>query len=356
MIKAEDVRRCPAFEEGNKVVLLGRRILEHLTDANCAFLMTNLKPLIEALECNINPSHLGVNIENGLFRCQEYGCTGKFCLKLLDPIKKNEDTSAYSLDEVQNHKENISRPAPSISIKPFPFVKKLDASLAKSMVSLSKHEKHKKGSKIAVEGNPCSEIYIISEGEVNVTKNFGAAKNFVVGKIERGGIIGQYAFIANMPYPFTVYASTDVSVWKLPLRELEKILCENPSFRESFSETLCQMLMNNGILLEESICTPAVANTFMMTVTDAVGFLFHEKSTGILRFLNDKSGNGIIYLKDGECLHAEVESKSGEEALDEICTWKKGNFSFEPGEKNLPQTLYGGTMSILLKTQHKILK
>jgi hypothetical protein len=74
-----------------------------------------------------------------------------------------------------------------------------------------------------------------------------------------------------------------------------------------------------------------------------------NKRSGTLIITAEKSGR-IIFEK-GEMVFAELNEKfTGEEAINQMVTFKEGSFKFDPSEvKDIKRNIEGSTMNVLLE-------
>ncbi len=70
--------------------------------------------------------------------------------------------------------------------------------------------------------------------------------------------------------------------------------------------------------------------------------------TGRLRITKGIS-SGVIYLKNGNFIHAIVGVKSGVDAVNEIVSWRSGQFQFEDGVLPESQTIAGGWEHVMME-------
>lgn len=73
------------------------------------------------------------------------------------------------------------------------------------------------------------------------------------------------------------------------------------------------------------------------------------------RFVLTREGQqGVIYLKNGQIIHAETPDMSGEEAVYSLAIWDQGEFQFEPGESDAEQTIDKSNTSLLMEAARRL--
>src|SRR5438874_1104181 len=119
----------------------------------------------------------------------------------------------------------------------------LDAGARRKLLDLS-HKLHvKAGEAICREGEPGSEFFVISSGEVQVScDGLEGAKE--VARLHKGEFFGEMAALNGDLRTATCVAATDVDLVSFPLAAVEKILAQYPAARE--------MLHQVGVLRSEN--------------------------------------------------------------------------------------------------------
>jgi predicted regulator of Ras-like GTPase activity (Roadblock/LC7/MglB family) len=66
------------------------------------------------------------------------------------------------------------------------------------------------------------------------------------------------------------------------------------------------------------------------------------------------SGNGLLFFRDGEIIHAEQGNRSGEEALYDVLEWPPGKFRLQPNVTTTRSTIQKSLQHVLLDA-HRVL-
>jgi len=88
---------------------------------------------------------------------------------------------------------------------------------------MSKERKYREGEILFKEKEPPREIYLIKEGQIEITK--GGKHIAVLGE---GDFLGEMGVIDGRPRSATAVAKTDVSVLVIDVEELKKRMEEDP--------------------------------------------------------------------------------------------------------------------------------
>ena len=68
-------------------------------------------------------------------------------------------------------------------------------------------------------------------------------------------------------------------------------------------------------------------NLQSISLTDVLQLLHVNKKAGLLQVNGDKA-TGVLYISNGEVIHAETRTTKGEAAAFDILEWEKGEFEF----------------------------
>ena len=88
-------------------------------------------------------------------------------------------------------------------------------------------------------------------------------------------------------------------------------------------------------------------------ITDVFQLIQLGQKDGILR-LHTADDVGIVYFKKGMVAHAQTNAIQGEPAIDTILSWKKGKFTFNPGEQTDQRTVDLPIQQVILEAARRI--
>ncbi|KPK63627.1 hypothetical protein AMJ83_06300 [candidate division WOR_3 bacterium SM23_42] len=88
-------------------------------------------------------------------------------------------------------------------------------------------------------------------------------------------------------------------------------------------------------------------------ITDVFQLIQLGQKDGILR-LQTADDVGIVYFKNGMVAHAQTNTIQGEPAIDTILGWKKGKFTFNPGEETDQRTVDLPIQQVILEAARRI--
>jgi hypothetical protein len=88
-------------------------------------------------------------------------------------------------------------------------------------------------------------------------------------------------------------------------------------------------------------------------LADVIQLISVSGKTGMFH-LKKEERIGLIYLKDGSIVHAEVEEIKGEEAVYELAIWNDGEFHFEPDLEPGVKTITKSNTNLLMEAARRL--
>jgi len=88
-------------------------------------------------------------------------------------------------------------------------------------------------------------------------------------------------------------------------------------------------------------------------ITDVFQLVQLGQKDGVLR-IQTTDNLGVVCFKSGKVAHAQTNSIQGEPAIDTILGWKKGRFTFNPGEEILQHTVDLPIQQVILEAARRI--
>jgi predicted regulator of Ras-like GTPase activity (Roadblock/LC7/MglB family) len=82
-------------------------------------------------------------------------------------------------------------------------------------------------------------------------------------------------------------------------------------------------------------------------LTDVIQINLHNRFSGCIA-IECPAGNGLLFFRDGEIIHAEQGSRVGEEAFYDILEWPPGKFRLQPNVTTTRTTIQKGSQHLLL--------
>jgi len=88
-------------------------------------------------------------------------------------------------------------------------------------------------------------------------------------------------------------------------------------------------------------------------ITDVFQLVQLGQKDGVLR-IQTADNLGVVCFKSGKVAHAQTNSIQGEPAIDTILGWKKGRFTFNPGEETPQHTVDLPIQQVILEAARRI--
>ena len=98
-------------------------------------------------------------------------------------------------------------------------------------------EHYNAGQKIFEEGKPGTRMYVVKEGEVELS-----VRGKFVASIGKGGILGEMALIDNKPRSATAIAKTDCDLGPIDEERFLELVHQKPSFALEVMKVLVERL------------------------------------------------------------------------------------------------------------------
>ncbi|MBN2346784.1 MAG: DUF4388 domain-containing protein, partial [Candidatus Aminicenantes bacterium] len=86
-----------------------------------------------------------------------------------------------------------------------------------------------------------------------------------------------------------------------------------------------------------------------INLADIIQLVSNSKQTGRFVLTRPNGQKGMIYLKGGEIVHAEVDEFKGEDAIFTLISWDEGDFVFEEGAFDAGSSVIRPITSLLME-------
>lgn len=90
-----------------------------------------------------------------------------------------------------------------------------------------------------------------------------------------------------------------------------------------------------------------------LSLPDVIQINHHNRFSGCIA-VESTDGNGLVFFRDGEIIHAEQGSKTGEEAFCDILAWPPGRFRMQPNVTTTRSTIQKNAQHLLLDAHRKL--
>src|SRR5688572_1541919 len=90
-----------------------------------------------------------------------------------------------------------------------------------------------------------------------------------------------------------------------------------------------------------------------LQLADVIQLISVSGKTGMFHLKKDQH-TGLIYLKDGNIVHAELDEIKGEEAVYELAIWNDGEFNFEPDVEPSTRTISKSNTNLIMEAARRL--
>ena len=109
------------------------------------------------------------------------------------------------------------------------------------------------------EGDLTYHFYVVQEGEIEIYKTASDGKKLVLGVVNSGASLGEFAMLDHMPRSATACALTDVSAAKVSEQAYEQLIDELPEWAVAVMRGMIDRLRaTNDIIRRNGIVSGAV--------------------------------------------------------------------------------------------------
>jgi hypothetical protein len=84
-----------------------------------------------------------------------------------------------------------------------------------------------------------------------------------------------------------------------------------------------------------------------LSLPDVIQINHHNRFSGCIA-IESQAGNGLLFFRDGEIIHAEQGSRVGEDAFCDVLEWPPGKFRLQPNVATTRTTIQKGSQHLLL--------
>ncbi|HHM01501.1 MAG TPA: cyclic nucleotide-binding domain-containing protein [Caldithrix abyssi] len=191
------------------------------------------------------------------------------------------------------------------------------------------------GTQIIREGDEGNSFYIIKEGTVKVCARIeDENEEIILTRLKTGDHFGEMALISGEPRSASIYATTDVVLWKLDKKVFDDLILHNPGITLTLTHLLTQRLKSANIARKE---TEAFYHKRFMPggtlndlgVIQLLKYAEENSLSGKIMIFSGEEEAAFIYKK-GILEHVRYKDLEEDDALDKILDWTEGTFRVEP--------------------------
>lgn len=410
VIRALRVENCPVFHPGDVVTVCGREILCAHFNTYCSYQLSTLRPMLKCMEKELDFQHLDLDIENGVFRCRDYDCSGEFELNVAPasdvgvirgaiglmhppaagtaptlpstgtPVSMQEDT-AETTDApepgsraVPSMPDARSAPPPRTPTEPQvativdagdapgatnadeakPFLRRMRPDLALALVSAGRSNRYPADIHILSQGEENDSLYIIRRGRVSIECRMDDGSRLELASLGPGEVFGEMSLLSGEECNATARTTENTELVCVQQEDLDVVMASNPALHRWFSHLFVERLHNTDQQLAERLAGGMSGRLSMIGLLDVVQTLLIAKQSGRLH-ISHRMHSGVLYIGGGQILDATLERQKGEDAFFTMARWTEGSFRFLKEDNHaVPRTVNRDTMYLMMDAARMI--
>ncbi len=329
MLTAKQVRSCPFFKVGDRMVLKLPQVLADESDGICVYMVNKL-----------------VSQLSGAF--SDKSCLG---FQLAGDITQMDCPQAeggvtFEVARVQES-EIFAR------LKEVPLFASLPDTVVRTIEQLTTVEDYQAGETIIRRGDPGEKLFVVLEGVVDVLREGKDGTESLIVQLGKHDWFGEMSLFTGEPYSATVRAAWPLRLITLRRTDFERLLDENPVLTRSLFTLLAQRLRRTNALMEEAIERGIIGRLSTISLPELVQAISLGRRTGILH-LNYKSSKARVYFESGSITDCVLDDAYGEEAFYGALRWPDGDFRFEQKPIAGARRITIDTMSLLMEGMRRL--
>jgi CRP-like cAMP-binding protein len=209
----------------------------------------------------------------------------------MDPSSEDVNDRLAQLYVEKTRETELLRPFPHI-----PLFSELNEQELQSLLPLVQSKTFQKNSHICQEGEDGDSLFVISQGEVAITKQTPGGKEIWVRNLREGDFFGEFGFFTDQKRHASVKAIIQCEILEISLNELNELMKTYPHLKE-----VLQNLFKQRVLDLFLACSPLFSS---LTAS--------ERENVFKRFHLLKISQDTLLFKGGEPSHSLYMIKSGE--------------------------------------------
>jgi CRP-like cAMP-binding protein len=250
----------------------------------------------------------------------------------IDPSSKDINDRLAQLYAEKTKEIKPLRPFPHI-----PIFSELNEQELQSLLKKVETKTFPQGAFICHEGEEGDSLYVISRGEVAITKQMPKGKEVRIHNLKEGDFFGEFGFFTDQKRHANVKTLMECEIFEIPRNELNELMKTNPHLKE-----VLQNLFKQRVLDLFLACSP-LFSSLTAGEREKVFKRFHLRKVpeGTLLFKGGEPSQSLYMIKSGE---VEIFIQDRRERKTTLATLRSGNFFGEIGVvMNKPRMAFAKT-------------
>jgi len=250
----------------------------------------------------------------------------------IDPSSKDINDRLAQLYAEKSKEIKPLRPFPHI-----PIFSELNEQELQSLLKKVETKTFPQGAFICREGEEGDSLYVISRGEVAITKQMSKGKEVRIHNLKEGDFFGEFGFFTDQKRHANVKALMECEIFEISRNALNELMKTNPHLKEVLQNLFKQRVLDLFLL-----CSP-LFSSLTAGEREKVFKRFHLRKVpeGTLLFKGGEPSQSLYMIKSGE---VEIFIQDRRERKTTLATLRSGNFFGEIGVvMNKPRMAFAKT-------------
>jgi len=212
-------------------------------------------------------------------------------------------------------------------LRPFPHIplfSELDEQELGSLLSYIRSQSFPKGSLVCREGEGGDSLFVISRGEVSITKQMAGGKEVCVRNLRDGDFFGEFGFFIDRKRHATVRAVTECEILEISRNVLDKMIEVHPRLNEVLQNLFRERILDNFLALSPIFSSLASSERGEFTKR----FHLREIPEGTTLFKGGDPPTALYMVRSGE---VEIFTQNRQGKKVSLARLESGNFFGEIG-------------------------
>jgi len=212
-------------------------------------------------------------------------------------------------------------------LRPFPYIplfSELDERELQSLLPQVQSKTFQEGSLICREGERGDSLFVISRGEVSITKRTREGREVSIRSLREGNFFGEFGFFIDQKRHATVKASIDCEILEISRQALNKMIEIHPRLNEVLQNLFKERILDNFFAL-----SPMFSSLTSKERGEVLKrFLFRKIPEGTLLFKGGDPPASLYMVRSGE-VEIFTQNRRGKKVS--LALLESGNFFGEIG-------------------------
>ena len=235
----------------------------------------------------------------------------------------------------------------------FPFLLSLPDEVCKALIEKSLSRDFSKGDVVMPQDIRASSLHIVKKGSVEIIHTGINDEETVLGERSRGDCFGEMSLLTGEGTSTGVRCKTDSTILLLNKEDFFNLMETYPKFSMYFNQLLTDRLLTSNSRVRKILDEGMIGHLEIFPIYDLIQNLLRAQSTGMLE-LRRGDDTALLVFTHGQVDYAKTKNKSGENAVYELCEWKKGHFIFRHSERKFAKNVSNDTMHLLMEAMKQV--